>query len=87
MTSRDVSLARRLERAEAAACAAIVDARARVEPAVGATRIDVAGATALYDGVGSPLTQSFGIGLFDPFGVAEFERVEAFFAERGAVAA
>jgi GNAT superfamily N-acetyltransferase len=80
----DLALARRLERAEAAANAAFVEARARVDPSVGATWIEVAGAYAMFDGVHSPLTQTFGVGLFDPFGVPEFAAVEAFFDARGA---
>ena len=45
---------------------------------------DVAGVYAMYDGPKSPLTQTFGLGMFASFLDAEFERVEAFFAERGA---
>ncbi len=62
----------------------MVDARGRLEPEVGAGWITVAGAMAMFDGVGSPITQTFGIGLFDPFGEREFEQVEVFFDERGA---
>jgi GNAT superfamily N-acetyltransferase len=80
----DLALARRLERAEATANAAFVDARTRVAPSVGATWIDVAGVYAMFDGVGSPLTQTFGLGLFDPFLTREFEAVETFFSARGA---
>lgn len=83
----DLELARRLERAEATANAAFVDSRARIEPDVGATWIDVAGAYAMFDGVGSPLTQSFGLGLFDPFLEREFDTVEQFFTQRGSATA
>jgi hypothetical protein len=61
----DVALARRLERTEARANAAFVESRARLAPDVGATWIEVAGAYAMFDGVGSPLTQTFGLGMFD----------------------
>ena len=64
--------------------AAAVDARRALQPETGATWIEVAGAGAMFDGVGSPLTQTFGVGLFDPFLAGEFEQMEAFFAERGA---
>ena len=78
-----LALARRLERAEASACAAYVEARGAVQPGAGAEWIEIAGAYAMFDGVGSPLTQSFGIGVFEPFLEAELDRVEAFFGERG----
>jgi GNAT superfamily N-acetyltransferase len=46
----------------------------------------VAGAYAMFDGVGSPLTQTFGLGLFAEVGEAEFAALEAFFQRRGAEA-
>ncbi len=64
--------------------AAAVDARRELQPETGATWIEVAGARAMFDGVASPISQTFGIGLFDPFLTDEFDQVEAFFAERGA---
>lgn len=79
----DVTLARRLERAEGEANVAFVNARAIVEPSVGATWMDVAGVYAMFDGVGSPLTQTFGLGLFGPFAEHQFDAIEAFFAARG----
>lgn len=80
----NLSLARRLERAEASANAAFVTARARLQPASGATWTDVAGTYAMFDGVGSPLTQTFGLGLFAEAGEAEFQALETFFQQRGA---
>jgi len=80
----DHSLARRLERAEAAAGARFVEARARVTPESGAEWIEVAGAYAMYDGARSPCTQTFGLGLFAMPAAAEMDRLEAFFKERGA---
>ncbi|MDF1501559.1 GNAT family N-acetyltransferase [Roseisolibacter sp. H3M3-2] len=82
----DLALARRLERAEASANAAFVVARAEVAPAVGATWTDVAGTWAMFDGVGSPITQTFGFGLFAPAEPAHLEALEAFFDARGAAA-
>jgi GNAT superfamily N-acetyltransferase len=75
----DLELARRLERAEAIANAAAVEARQKVKPEIGAEWIEVAGAYAMFDGPDAPTTQTFGIGLFDPFLDAEFEQVEDFF--------
>ncbi len=80
----DVALSRRLERAEGEACARFVEARARVSPASGACWTQVAGAYAMFDTPESPVTQSFGLGLFDKVGGAEMERIEGFFTERGA---
>jgi hypothetical protein len=80
----DMALARRLERAEAMANAAAVDARRELQPQIGADRIDVAGTYAMFDGPASPLTQTFGLGLFESFLDREFEEVEEFFAKREA---
>ena len=80
----DLSLSRRLERAEAAACASFVEARARLAPESGAQWIEVAGACAMYDGVRSPSTQTFGLGLFQSPKAADMDRLEAFFKDRGA---
>lgn len=80
----DAALARRLETAEALSNAEFVMARAQASPASGAQWIEVAGAYALFDGVSSPATQTFGLGLFDPVTAADLEQIEVFFQERGA---
>jgi GNAT superfamily N-acetyltransferase len=80
----DRALAQRLERAEGRANAEFVEARAQVRPESGACWIEVAGTLAMYDGVGSPCTQTFGLGMFEPVGERELETLEAFFRERGA---
>lgn len=80
----DLDLARRLERTEAAANAAFVEARARLAPQVGAAWIDVAGVYAMFDGRDSPITQTFGLGIFDEIAEPELQRIESFFEERGA---
>lgn len=80
----DLALAKRLERTEASANAAFVESRARLKPHSAAEWIEVAGAYAMFDGVDSPLTQTFGLGLFERVGTAAMERLESFFAERGA---
>jgi acetyltransferase (GNAT) family protein len=84
MLLTDLVLARRLERAEAQSNVDFVEARARVFPDSRATWVDIAGAYAMFDGVSSPLTQTFGLGLFDAVTAAELERLEQFFAERAA---
>lgn len=80
----DIDLARRLERAEAVNNADSVEARARLFPESGATWIKVAGTYAMFDGVGSPITQTFGLGMFEPAGPEELSEIERFFQSRGA---
>jgi GNAT superfamily N-acetyltransferase len=80
----DLALARRLERVEALSTARFVEARARLDPSSGAGWIEVAGAYAIYDGVASPVTQTFGLGTSAALDAADLERIEAFFRERGA---
>lgn len=80
----DLALSRRLERTEARSNASFVEARARAFPEIGAKWIDVCGAYAMFDGVDSPLTQTFGLGLFDPVAANDLDRIEKFFQQRGA---
>jgi hypothetical protein len=80
----DFALARRLERAEGATNAAFVRAHAELAPESAATWMAVAGVYAMFDGADSPLTQTFGLGLFEPVAGVELTRLEAFFEERGA---
>lgn len=84
MIFSDLPLARRLERAEATASAKFIEARARTSPQSGAEWIDVAGAYAMFDGPDSPLTQSFGLGMFEEPTVTDLNQIEAFFLQRGA---
>ncbi|MBK6496406.1 MAG: GNAT family N-acetyltransferase [Gemmatimonadetes bacterium] len=83
MTS-DLTLAQRLERTEARSNAAFVEARARLMPEVGAAWQDFEGTYAMFDGVGSPLTQSFGLGVFGEVTDAHLAALEQFFDARGA---
>ena len=85
MTS-DHSLAQRLERTEARSNAAFVEARARLMPEVGAAWRDIDGTYAMFDGVGSPLTQSFGLGVFGEVTDAHLAALEQFFDAHGAAA-
>jgi GNAT superfamily N-acetyltransferase len=80
----DRALAQRFERAEALSTSRFAEARARLAPESGACWIEVAGAHAVFDGVTSPLTQTFGLGMFQTPAAADLERLEAFFAARGA---
>ena len=80
----DLALSRRLEKTEAQANADFVEARARVHPDSGACWIKVAGASAMFDGVDSPCTQTFGLGMFEPVTAAALDEIEAFFHTRHA---
>ena len=80
----DRALSRRLERTEARSNADFVEARARAFPESGAQWLEVCGDYAMFDGVDSPLTQTFGLGLFDPVSATDLKRIENFFHERGA---
>jgi GNAT superfamily N-acetyltransferase len=80
----DLELARRLERTEASANAAFVEARARLLPGSGACWMERAGAYAMFDGVDSPITQTFGLGVFQAPTDDDLDAIERFFAERGA---
>lgn len=84
MIFSDLVLARRLERAEGQSNVDFVEARARALPESGAQWIEVGGAYALFDGATSPLTQTFGLGLFDAISAAKMQQIEEFFAQRGA---
>jgi hypothetical protein len=87
MVFADLDLSRRLERAEGQACLEFAEARAQLYPGSGATWIECAGAYAVFNGVDSPVTQSFGLGLFEPLSPGALDRIEAFFLDRGAVVA
>ncbi len=80
----DVSLSRRLERCEADTNVSMIEARARLHPEVGATWTRVNGAYALFDVVDSPLTQTFGFGLFATPEEDDLAQLEEFFESRGA---
>jgi hypothetical protein len=80
----DLALSRRLERAEGHACAQFAEARRRLFPHSGAEWIECAGAYAVFDGVDSPVTQCFGLGIFEELSEASLDSIERFFLERGA---
>jgi hypothetical protein len=80
----DLNLARRLETTEARGAAGFVEARAKAFPDRVARWINIAGTYAMYDGVGSPMTQTFGLGMLQPITSADMDALERFFQERGA---
>lgn len=84
MSFSDLALSRRLERAEGTASAQYADARRRLFPDSRAEWTEIAGAYAIFDGVDSPITQTFGLGLFEDLGPGQLDAIEQFFSERGA---
>jgi GNAT superfamily N-acetyltransferase len=76
----DLELAQRLEAAEAAKYAAYARARRCVMADVNPAVLAVAGGVAVYAGPDSPYNRAVGVGLRGPVSEAEFERMEAFFA-------
>jgi GNAT superfamily N-acetyltransferase len=76
-------LARRLERAEGRANAESIEARRRLRPDSGACWQEFDGTFAMFDGVESPLTQTFGLGLGCPPTPDQLEAIESFFTTRG----
>lgn len=86
MIFSDLTLSRRLERAEGDACLKFAQARRRVSPSSGAAWIECGGGVAVFDGIGSPITQCFGLGLTEPLTAALLHTVERFFFDRNSAA-
>ena len=80
----DRALSRRLERAEGHACAQFAEARRHLFPQSRAEWIECAGAYAVFDGVDSPVTQTFGLGVFEEATATALDTIEGFFRDRGA---
>lgn len=80
----DQALAQRLERTEGAACAGFVEVRQRVAAESGAEWRDFDGTYAMFDGPGSPMTQTFGLGMSAPASADQLAAIERFFGDRGA---
>lgn len=79
MIFSDRRLSQKLERAEATSNASFVETRARISPEIGAEWIEVGGVYAMFDGTESPLTQTFGLGVFDEITTKELDELETFF--------
>jgi GNAT superfamily N-acetyltransferase len=80
----DLALSKRLERAEGHACLQFAVARKNLFPECGAEWIECGGAYAVFDTVESPVTQTFGLGLFEPLTPATLDTIERFFRDRSA---
>jgi GNAT superfamily N-acetyltransferase len=84
MPFSDLALARRLEGAEGHACLQFAEARRKLFPDSGSCWMECAGAYAVFDGIDSPVTQTFGLGIFEELTAASLDVIERFFLERGA---
>ena len=80
----DLSLARRLEQTEGRGNAAFVDAQARLDPASGAIWKTAGGTSVMFAGVGSPITQTFGLGVHQPLNESDLDAIERVVKSRGA---
>lgn len=77
-------LSQKLERTEGLCNRAFVETRAKMQPASGADWMAATGALAMFDGIESPLTQTFGVGVFKPMTNENLDEIENFFHTRGA---
>ena len=84
MQFADLALARQLEATEAFACAQFARARRNSFPGCNSDWTQIGGATVVYDGADFPVTQTFGLGLFEPLTPGILNEMEAWFTSRGA---
>ncbi|HTB10777.1 MAG TPA: GNAT family N-acetyltransferase [Bryobacteraceae bacterium] len=84
MLFSDLALSRRLERAEGHACRQFAEARRKLFPDSGSCWMECAGAQVVFDGIDSPVTQTFGLGLFEELTASSLDTIERFFLDRGA---
>ena len=84
MRFSDLAMSQRLERAEGFACAQHAEARRRLDPSKCAEWIQCGGAIAVFNGSDSPVTQSFGLGIFEELSAVTLDKVEDFFKAHSA---
>lgn len=82
MIFADRGLSERLERAEGFSCAQFAQARRRQFPQSASEWMECGGAIAVFDGATSPITQTFGLGLFHDLNEAVLDEIERFFLDR-----
>ena len=80
----DLALSKRLERAEGHACARHAEAQRRAIPGSLAEWMECGGTYAVFNGIDSPATQTFGLGVFEELNPASLDVIERFFQERRA---
>ncbi|MGD0631510.1 MAG: GNAT family N-acetyltransferase [Terracidiphilus sp.] len=84
MIFSDIALTKRLERAEGFACAQYAETRRKQFPESNAEWMECGGAYAVFDGVDSPCTQTFGLGIFEELTEETLDSIESFFLKHGA---
>jgi GNAT superfamily N-acetyltransferase len=84
MIFSDLALSRRLERAEGFACAQYAQSRRKQFPTSKAEWVECGGAYAVFDGVSSPCTQTFGLGIFEELSEKTLDQIELFFLSHAA---
>jgi hypothetical protein len=80
----DRNLSQKIERTEARSNADFVETRAKLFPESGAEWMEIGGAYLMFDGLESPLTQTFGLGIFDEIRDEHLGEIEAFFKKHNA---
>jgi hypothetical protein len=83
MLHADLTLARRLEAAEAAGRVAMALAHARLHPHAGAAALAIADGFAVFHPLSTNSTAAFGLGLHGPVADADLDSAEGFFRGRG----
>ncbi len=79
----DFSLAQRLEMADSTAARRCGEALQRAHPEMNACTERIGGGTAIFAGVGSPITQAIGLGMQGPVTPEDMDRLAHFFESRG----
>jgi len=84
MIFSELALSRRLERAEGFACVQHAVTRGKQFPESNAEWMECGGAYAVFDGIDSPCTQTFGLGIFEELTEETLDSLEAFFLKHDA---
>lgn len=78
------TLSQMFEKANALSNVDFVEAHTKLYPESGAEWIKIAGTYVMFDGVGFPTTQTFGLGAFQEITESDLDEIEKFFIERKA---
>jgi GNAT superfamily N-acetyltransferase len=84
MPFADLALAHRLEATEAHSCEQFAQTRKKLFPDCNSEWTHIGGATVVFDGPDSPVTQTFGLGLFEPLTAQILDQIESWFNARNA---